>query len=88
MVKEECPGVGQYARDLAGNARAACPVCGRGIRLTKSGCVRFHKRIKPKTQRVQRQDSVTDQLHDLIRLANDHGLYDAADWVRKQAGYA
>lgn len=27
------------------------------------------------------QRSVTDQLHDLISIANSHGLYDAADWL-------
>jgi len=28
------------------------------------------------------QRSTTDQLQDLVRLANAHGLYDAADFVR------
>jgi len=28
-----------------------------------------------------RQDSVTDQLLDLVALANMHGMYDAADWL-------
>lgn len=31
----------------------------------------------------QRQDSVTDQLKDLIVIANKFGLYDAADYIRK-----
>lgn len=30
---------------------------------------------------VQSQASVTEQLEELVRLANEHGLYDAADWV-------
>lgn len=28
------------------------------------------------------QRSVTEQLQDLIRLANEKGMYDAADWLR------
>lgn len=31
----------------------------------------------------QRQDSLYDQLHDLVALANVHGMYDAADWLKK-----
>ena len=30
------------------------------------------------------QRSTYDQLLDLITLANKHGLYDAADWIRGQ----
>jgi hypothetical protein len=30
------------------------------------------------------QRSVTDQLQDLITLANKNGLYDAADWVQSR----
>ena len=30
----------------------------------------------------QRQDSLNDQLNDLQRLAVEHGMYDAADWMR------
>lgn len=30
----------------------------------------------------QRQDSLNDQLNDLARLAVEHGMYDAADWMR------
>ncbi len=30
---------------------------------------------------IQRQDSVTDQLKDLVKLANQNGMYDAADWI-------
>jgi hypothetical protein len=30
------------------------------------------------------QRAVTEQLADLIRLANEHGLYDAADWVKRE----
>jgi hypothetical protein len=31
----------------------------------------------------QRQDSLDDQLHDLMKLAVAHGLYDAHDWMRQ-----
>lgn len=31
-----------------------------------------------------RQDSVTDQLRDLIGYANFHGMYDAADFLKAQ----
>ena len=34
---------------------------------------------------AQRQDSLTDQLNDLHRVANRLGMYDAADWLRQQA---
>lgn len=30
-----------------------------------------------------RQDSVTDQLNDLIKLGINAGLYDAVDWVER-----
>ena len=30
----------------------------------------------------QRQDSTTDQLRDLIGVANQLGLYDAADFIK------
>jgi len=30
----------------------------------------------------QRQDSLVDQLEDLIAVANRLGMYDAADWVK------
>lgn len=33
---------------------------------------------------VQRQDSLTDQLRDLSRLAVTEGLYDAAQWLEDQ----
>ena len=29
------------------------------------------------------QESLLDQLNELIIIANRHGLYDAADWVEK-----
>ena len=32
----------------------------------------------------QRQDSVTDQLRDLHQLAILHGMYDAADWIKRR----
>jgi hypothetical protein len=31
---------------------------------------------------VQDQRSLTDQLKDLILLANRNGMYDAADWLQ------
>jgi hypothetical protein len=30
----------------------------------------------------QRQDSTTDQLRDLMAVANKLGMYDACDWIR------
>lgn len=30
---------------------------------------------------MPRQDSTTDQMYDLLRLANAEGLYDAAQWI-------
>jgi len=34
----------------------------------------------------QDQRSVTDQLKELMTLANKHGLYDAADWLKSTLG--
>lgn len=34
--------------------------------------------------RTQRQDSLLDQLSDLLKVANHLGMYDAADWLRRQ----
>ena len=31
----------------------------------------------------QRQDSLTDQMKDLYNVANKFGLYDAADYIRR-----
>lgn len=31
--------------------------------------------------RKQSQQSLTDQLRELIELANKNGLYDAGDWI-------
>ena len=33
-------------------------------------------------RRQQRQDSLTEQLADLIDVATLLGMYDAADWIR------
>ena len=33
---------------------------------------------------VPDQRSVTDQLNELVLLANRNGLYDAADWLRER----
>lgn len=37
-------------------------------------------------QQPQRQDSLRNQLSDLIALANRAGMYDAADWVKQRLG--
>lgn len=37
-------------------------------------------------QQPQRQDSLRNQLSDLIALANRAGMYDAADWVVQRLG--
>jgi hypothetical protein len=37
-------------------------------------------------QLPQRQDSTTDQLRDLIAVANRLGMYDAAEWIEKGLG--
>lgn len=34
--------------------------------------------------KAQRQDSLTDQMNDLVKLAIEHGMYDAVDWIRKR----
>jgi hypothetical protein len=33
---------------------------------------------------TQRQDSLLDQLNDLILYAVDSGMYDAVDWIRSR----
>lgn len=33
---------------------------------------------------AQRQDSVTDQLNDLIKFAIQSGMYDAVDWIKSK----
>lgn len=35
-------------------------------------------------QQAQRQDSLTEQLADLISVATLLGMYDAADWIKNQ----
>lgn len=86
IVKERCPGIGAYAKDRAGNPGGSCIVCGKYIRLTKRGTIRFHKRavpVPPVQQPVQqRQDSLDAQLATVRHLANQHGCYDAADFIR------
>jgi hypothetical protein len=37
--------------------------------------------IASQPRRAQRQDSVTDQLLDVAKAANEMGCYDAADWI-------
>lgn len=36
-------------------------------------------KLEPKQQR---QDSLDDQLRDLIAVADHQGMYDAADWLK------
>jgi hypothetical protein len=43
MNKSTCPGSGAYAKDLAGNPKASCPVCGACMSLTKRGTIWSHK---------------------------------------------
>lgn len=31
---------------------------------------------------MPRQDSLTEQLRTVMRMANESGCYDAADWIR------
>lgn len=33
-------------------------------------------------RKPQRQDSLTDQLRDLVPIAEREGMYDAADWIK------
>lgn len=40
---------------------------------------KYDKPLKPK---AQRQDSLDDQLRDLIAVANHQGMYDAADFIK------
>lgn len=54
-------------------SRPACP---------KDGC-RSDCPLAP-TAHTQRQDSLLDQLKDLRILANEYGMYDAADWLGGQ----
>jgi hypothetical protein len=45
-------------------------------------CPRCAIYVQPKSPSPQRQDSLNDQLRDLQTLANKHGMYDAADFLR------
>jgi len=40
----------------------------------------FGREDFPRT--LQRQDSLSSQLEDLVNIANKHGMYDAADYLR------
>ena len=35
-------------------------------------------------ERIQRQDSLNDQLKDLAAIADREGMYDAADYIRER----
>lgn len=39
-------------------------------------------------QRPQRQDSLSDQLHDLTLVATRLGMYDAADWLARATDFS
>lgn len=59
-----------------------CPECGEVRDPDDYPLDRRRLHAEPKrTIRMPDQRSVTDQLKDLIRLAHQNGLYDAADWV-------
>lgn len=40
--------------------------------------------VSSATDKPQSQASLTDQLQELRTIANREGLYDAADWLKKQ----
>jgi hypothetical protein len=42
-----------------------------------------HKELKKIQKLPQRQDSLSEQMQDLYHVANHFGLYDAADYIRK-----
>lgn len=42
-----------------------------------------HQRRREHYAKVQRQDSLTEQLEDLHRYAIREGMYDAAEWLRR-----
>lgn len=44
----------------------------------------WQEELKKIKQCPQRQDSTTDQLEDLIIIANKFGFYDAADYLKTQ----
>lgn len=46
--------------------------------------INWENELKKLSQYPQRQDSLYDQLTDLIKIANKFGLYDAADYLIKQ----
>lgn len=39
--------------------------------------------VIPKKDLEQRQDSLTDQIHDVMKQATKMGCYDAHDWIRE-----
>ncbi len=43
-----------------------------------------HEWLKDIPRKQQRQDSLSDQISDLISAANKLGLYDAVDWIENQ----
>lgn len=38
-------------------------------------------------QHPQSQAPLLDQLHELVRVGNRHGLYDAADWLQAEVNH-
>jgi hypothetical protein len=45
-------------------------------------------KLKSLTTLAQRQDSVTDQLNDLLWVANRLGMYDAVDLIKRSVNQA
>lgn len=39
------------------------------------------RKLMESIEEAQRQDSLQDQLRDLVAIANQHGMYDAADYI-------
>ena len=65
-----------------GETHQHCAALGSRPICVEEGC----RRDCPLTpaEHPQRQDSLLDQLRDLRILANENGMYDAADWLGRQ----
>lgn len=75
----ECPGSGRKAQiaPLKPPYRGACcPSCGRSVYVKVDGTISAHRL-------GQAQDSLTDQVMRVWKLALERGEYDAADWIRR-----
>jgi hypothetical protein len=71
----------------------SCSRCGEVLKKTSESSESFDGYISvdinpcpncSSHKKPQRQDSLTDQLLDLLRLANHEGMYDAADFIAAQ----